>query len=306
MSRRTVRAVAPGKINVHLSVGALRSDGYHDLATVYQAISLYEVVEATEADGFSLEFTGPVDTSELSIDEDNLALRAARAVAAAGDVTAGVALRIEKHLPIAGGLAGGSADAAATLVACDALWGLELGRARLLEIAAELGSDVPFSLAGGMKIGTGRGEKLSSILHRGSYDWVLVFGDGELSTPVVFNELDKHRWSTSRDTGIIVLDPAVPTEVLQALRLGDVEMLADAVHNDLQAPALHLMPRLMGTLELGDRLGAVTGMISGSGPTCVFLCEDADSARELVAGFAAQGITGHHVTGPVPGARVVG
>lgn len=297
--------MAPGKINVHLSVGALRSDGYHDLATVFQAVSLYETVEATAADDFSVVFEGPLDTSELSSDGENLAIRAARAVAEAGGVEGGVALRIEKRLPIAGGMAGGSADAAATLVACDELWRLGLGRAKLLEMGAELGADVPFALTGGMAVGTGRGDRLSTLLHRGCFHWVLVFADGELSTPVVFNELDEHRWRTSRDTGIIVLDPTVPTAVMQALRLGDVEMLSDAMHNDLQAAALRLMPRLMGTLELGERLGAAAGIVSGSGPTCAFLCESSEEAEELVRGFAAQGVEGHHVTGPVAGARVV-
>lgn len=288
-----------------LSVGALRSDGYHDLATAFMAVNLFEFVEVTEAERFSVEFQGPVVSDDLSTEDDNLALRAARAIAEVAGIESGVRIRVEKHLPIAGGMAGGSADAAATLVACDALWNLHLGWDRLHEIGAGLGADIPFSLMGGLAVGTDRGDVLSPALCRGSFEWVLVFSDGELSTPVVFNELDAHRWRTSRDTGITVLEPRVPAAVLQALRLGDVQMLAEVMQNDLQAPALRLQPRLVGTLEVGERLGALAGIVSGSGPTCAFLCEDAEAAVDLVKALESQGITGHHVSGPVPGAKVV-
>lgn len=306
MTQRSIRACAPGKINVSLSVGALRSDGYHDLATAFMAVGLFEFVEVTAADDFSVEFHGPISAEDLTTDEDNLALRAARAVAKAGGVETGVSIRIEKHVPIAGGMGGGSADAAATLVACDALWELGLGRDRLYDIAAELGADVPFALIGGVAVGTERGDVLSPALSKGTFHWVLVFSDGELSTPVVFNELDAHRWRTSRDTGITVLEPRVPKEVLQGLRLGDTQMLAEAMQNDLQAAALRLQPRLVGTLELGERLGALAGIVSGSGPTCAFICDDANTAADLVQALESQGIKGHRVSGPVSGAKVMG
>ncbi|WP_293694979.1 4-(cytidine 5'-diphospho)-2-C-methyl-D-erythritol kinase [uncultured Agrococcus sp.] len=305
MTRRSVRAKAPGKINVYLGVGALRSDGFHDLATAFFSVNLFEFVEVMPTDDFSVSFHGPVSTDDLTTDDDNLAIRAAKALAKAGGIETGVSIRVEKHLPVAGGMAGGSADAAATLVACNELWGLDLGREGLLELGAELGADVPFSLMGGIAIGTGRGDVLSPALNRGSFEWVLVTPGGELSTPVVFNELDAHRWRTSRDTGITVIEPIVPAQVLQALRLGDAQMLAEAMHNDLQAPALKLHPRLVGVLELGERLGALSGLVSGSGPTCALLCEDADAAKQLVKALASHGIQGQRVTGPVSGAKVV-
>ncbi len=300
-----MRAKAPGKINVHLGVGALQDDGYHDVATAYQAVSLHELVEATEADDFSVRFSGPVPHEHLSTGADNLAIRAAMALARRGRVKGGVALSIEKHVPIAGGMGGGSADAAATLVACDELWGLHLGREALHEIGRELGADVPFALAGGTAVGTGRGDQLTPALARGQFHWVLAYADGGLSTPDVYRALDEHRALHAADIAPAHDVPTVDARVLQALRAGDPSMLAEVLQNDLQAPALRLMPRLAGTLELGERSGALAGIVSGSGPTVAFLCDSVASALEVQERLSAAQLTAVKVTGPVPGARVI-
>lgn len=302
---RVVRAKAPGKINVFLGVGALRTDGYHDLATGFLAVSLFETVEVRAADTFSLEVSGSLDVSTVPLGETNLAIRAARAVAEALGVDGGAHIRIDKNVPIAGGMGGGSADAAATLIACNELWGGGLSRDRLLELGAELGADVPFALTGGVALGTDRGDNLSPALHKGTMHWVLVPSDGELSTPVVFHELDKQRWKQQGELERVVTQPIVSMGALQALRHGDARMLAETMHNDLQAAALRLMPRLVGTLELGERMGALAGIVSGSGPTCAFLCEDESSARQLVEDFADQSIASVQVTSPVAGARLI-
>ncbi|WP_306231985.1 4-(cytidine 5'-diphospho)-2-C-methyl-D-erythritol kinase [Agrococcus beijingensis] len=305
VSRSTVRAKAPGKINVHLGVGSLQDDGYHDVATAYQAVSLYEIVEATSAPDFSVRFTGPIASSGLSTGADNLAIRAAMALARRGRVTDGVSLSIDKHVPIAGGMGGGSADAAATLVACDELWGLHLGRDALHEIARELGADVPFALAGGTAVGTGRGDQLTPALARGQFHWVLAYADDGLSTPDVYRALDEHRALHAADIAPAHDVPTVDARVLQALRAGDASMLAEALQNDLQAPALQLRPRLVGTLELGERSGALAGIVSGSGPTVAFLCDSVESAVELQASLGAAQVMAVKVTGPVPGARLI-
>jgi 4-diphosphocytidyl-2-C-methyl-D-erythritol kinase len=300
-----VRAKAPGKINVYLGVGSLQDDGYHEIATAYHAVSLLELVEAREADDFSVEFSGPVDTSALSTGADNLAVRAAMLLARHARISRGVALRIEKHVPVAGGMGGGSADAAATLVACAELWGLKVGRDELHRLAARLGADVPFALQGGTAVGTGRGDELSPALAQGQLHWVLAFSDDGLATPDVYAELDEHRKRHRADIMPAVRRPEVDARVLQALRLGDAHMLAEVLANDLQPAALHLAPRLAGTLELGERNGALAGIVSGSGPTCAFLCADLDAALELQIALSAARIPASKVTGPVGGARLI-
>lgn len=303
--RRSVTVRAPGKINVFFRVGALQDDGYHDVASLYQAVSLFEEVTATHSDEFTLRFGGPIDTEGLPTDESNLAIRAARMLADATGYAGGVDLTVLKRVPIAGGMGGGSADAAATLLACDELWETGLGRAGLLPIAAELGADVPFALEGGTAVGTGRGDELSPALAKGAFHWVLVLSDAGLSTPVVYNALDRHR-----DANFGALGPQpdlvkVDTAVLQAVRIGDADSLADAMHNDLQAAALKLAPGLIEVLELGESLGALAGIVSGSGPTVAFLVDDAQAAAELRSTFTRRGMSALTATGPVPGARVI-
>jgi len=300
-----VHARAPGKINVFLKVGALLDDGYHDVATAYQAVSLSEDVRAYPADDFSVSFAGSVDATGLPVDGSNLAIRAATLLARRAGFRGGVHLEIEKHVPIAGGMGGGSADAAATLLACDALWGTDLGREELLVLAGELGADVPFAFIGGTAIGTGRGDLLSPALAKGQFQWVFALADFGMSTPEVYRELDRHRDRHAQDIFPAEVQPQVDANVLQALRAGDPHMLAEVLHNDLQAPALHLEPELAAVIELGEENGALAGMISGSGPTVAFLAADLDNALELQIALSAARLNVVRATGPVHGARII-
>jgi 4-diphosphocytidyl-2-C-methyl-D-erythritol kinase len=300
-----VHAKAPGKINVFLKVGALLPDGYHDVAIAYQAVSLYEEVRAYPADDFSVTIAGTVELSRVPLDGSNIAIKAARLLARKTGYRGGAHLEIGKHVPVTGGMGGGSADAAATLLACDALWGTDLPREQMLAIATELGADVPFAFTGGTAIGTGRGDQLSPALAQGQFQWVLALADFGLSTPAVYSELDSHRDRHSQDIFPATAQPFVDANVLQALRAGDPHQLAETLYNDLQAPALHLEPSLASVLELGEENGALAGIISGSGPTIAFLTADLDNALELQIALSAARLNVVRVTGPVHGARLV-
>jgi 4-diphosphocytidyl-2-C-methyl-D-erythritol kinase len=300
-----VHVRAPGKVNLYLGVGAAGDDGYHEVATVYQAVSLFEDVRVWHDDEVSVSFTGPIDCSQLPTDETNIAVRAALLVAGEAGIDSGVRIEIEKNVPIAGGMAGGSADAAATLMACDALWNAGLSRETLHEMAATLGADVPFSLSGGTAIGLGRGDDLSPVLTQGRFDWVLALPQGELSTPRVYRELDAHRARHADELGPVDRHPSVGMELLQALRAGDPALLAEQLGNDLQAPALHLMHQLADVLELGERNGALAGLVSGSGPTVAFLTEDRESAIDLQIALSAAQLRAVRVSGPVHGTRLM-
>jgi len=304
-TQKMVHAKAPGKINVFLKVGALQDDGYHDVAIAYQAVSLYEDVRAYRDDEFSVGMTGTVEMSRVPLNDSNIAIKAARLLAKRTGYTGGVRLEIEKHVPVTGGMGGGSADAAATLLACDALWGTELPRDEMLALAAQLGADVPFALTGGTAIGTGRGDQLSPALAKGQFQWVLALADFGLSTPAVYNELDRHRERHAQDIFPAESQPSVDTNVLQALRAGDPRMLGETLYNDLQAPALHLEPTLTTVLEIGEENGALAGIVSGSGPTVAFLAADLDGALELQIALSAARLSVVRVTGPVHGARIV-
>jgi 4-diphosphocytidyl-2-C-methyl-D-erythritol kinase len=282
----------------------VRDDGYHDVATIFQAVSLVEEVTASESESFSVSFTGPIDTSALSVDESNLVLRAARAVAAESGYTGGADIQVIKRVPIAGGMGGGSADAAATLVAVDALWGTNLGMPRLAEIAATLGADVPFALHGGTALGVGRGDVLSPVLAKATFHWVLVLNEVGLSTPDVFRHLDRHRAEHSIEIETVAVDPAIDPNLLQALRSGDAMALGEYLRNDLQAAALQLMPNLGETLEFGETHGALAGIVSGSGPTVALLAADEVSAARLAASLTADGRNAISVSAPTVGARV--
>lgn len=300
-----VHVRAPGKINVYLGVGGRHEDGYHALATVFQAVSLYEEVIARDADDFSLSVVGVADPSTVPVDDRNLAMRAAKLLATATGYTGGVHLEIRKSVPVAGGMGGGSADAAAALVACDALWGTGLSPQRLHELAARLGADVPFALHGGTAVGTGRGDQLNPALARGRFDWVLVPSDEGLSTPEIYARLDTHR----AESGALADDPAlsldVPIPVLQALRAGDPHSLAACMFNDLEVPALLVRPALDDVINEGLHAGALSGIVSGSGPTVAFLCESAETARYVQDELVDAGRTALHVHGPVLGARII-
>lgn len=298
VSSVTVRA--PAKVNLHLSVGPLREDGFHDLVTVFHAVGLYDELTARRADALSLVVQGA--TAEgVPTDASNLAVRAVHLLAEHAGVPPHVSLLLHKGIPVAGGCAGGSADAAAALVACDVLWGLGLDKDELAAIGAELGSDVPFALHGGTALGTGRGEQLTPVLEHGTFTWVLALSDAGLSTPAVYGELDRLRAST-------VAVEADPAGVLAALRSGSVTALGRALHNDLQPAATSLQPELQRLLDAGLDLGAFGALVSGSGPTVAFLARDADHGTALAAALSGDGLCAavRVADGPVPGARVVG
>jgi 4-diphosphocytidyl-2-C-methyl-D-erythritol kinase len=291
---------ASAKVNLHLSVGALRSDGFHDLTTVFHAVDLSDQVEATPGEGVTLTITGE-GAGQLPTGGENLAVRAARLLAEHVGRKADVTLVIDKQIPVAGGCAGGSADAAATLVACDALWGTGLSRTGLAAIGARLGSDVPFALHGGTALGTGRGERLTPVLARGSTSWVLALADGGLSTPDVYRELDRRR--ESGPVGVV----SEPSAVLAALRSGDPVALGRALANDLQPAAVALAPHLRRLLDTGRELGALGCVVSGSGPTVALLARDPSAADDLAAALAGYDVCRgvRRADGPAPGARVV-
>ncbi|WP_395242489.1 4-(cytidine 5'-diphospho)-2-C-methyl-D-erythritol kinase [Agromyces sp. MMS24-K17] len=298
-----VHVRAPGKINLYFKVGALEEDGYHSVASAYQAVSLFEDVRAWLDDEITVSFRGGIDTTGVPTGRTNLAVRAARLLARTAGVPGGARLEITKHVPIAGGMGGGSADAAATLVACDALWGTGLSKDELHALAAQLGADVPFALTGGTAIGTGRGDRLNPALATGQFHWVLVTADHGLSTPTVYGELDElreqSRWQAPDGP------PVVDTAVLQALRAGDAHQLADSLANDLERAAVRLAPGLAQVLDLGRGLGALAGIVSGSGPTLAFLAAGSEAAIELQVALSAAGHTALRVRGPVPGARLM-
>ena len=305
LERGRVHVRAPGKINVFFEVGQVQEDGYHDVASAYQAVSAVEDVWASPADDITVAVAGTVDTAGVPLDDRNLAVRAARLLASETGYRGGVHLQIRKGVPVAGGMGGGSADAAAALVACDALWGTGLHSQELQALGARLGADVPFSLMGGTAIGVGRGDELSPALARGRFDWVIVTSERGLSTPEVYGALDAYRERHAPDIAPPPRRPSVDPDVLHALRAGDAGMLAACVRNDLQTAALVLRPDLAGVLEEGERAGALAGIVSGSGPTLAFLAADPESAIELQVMLSAAGHTALHVHGPVPGARVI-
>ncbi|ORT58529.1 4-(cytidine 5'-diphospho)-2-C-methyl-D-erythritol kinase [Streptomyces sp. CB03238] len=294
----TVRV--PAKVNVQLAVGAARPDGFHDLANVFLAVSLYDEVTATPADELRITCSGP-DADQVPLDATNLAARAALALAERHGISPDVHLHIAKDIPVAGGMAGGSADGAGALLACDALWGTGASRDELLDICAELGSDVPFSLVGGAALGTGRGERLTPLEVGGTFHWVFAVADGGLSTPAVYGEFDR------LVAGTDVPAPAASPALLDALRTGDAALLAGALANDLQPAALSLRPSLAATLTAGTAAGALAGLVSGSGPTTAFLVKDEDAARTVADALLASGTcrTARVASSPAPGATVV-
>lgn len=296
----SVTARAPGKVNLALVVGPLRDDGYHELVNVFHAVSLVDDVTATPADDVTCSVEG-VHAERVPCDGTNLAVRAARLLAERTGVDDGVHLHISKQIPVAGGMAGGSADAAAALLACDALWQTALSKDDLLELAADLGSDVPFALVGGTAVGTGRGERLTPALARGEYEWVVALNEAGLSTPAVYGELDRLR------EGRAVPGPSVPEDLMQALRSGDPEALGAALANDLEPAACSLAPELERTLEVGREYGALGAMVSGSGPTVAFLVRDHEQALDISVALTASGAADdvRRCRGPVPGARVL-
>ncbi len=271
----------PAKINISLKVGPRRSDGFHELATVFHAVSLYDIVTVEERPagaGIALECS----TFGVPVDAGNLAWQAALLMAREGDRPADLHIELSKGIPAAGGMAGGSADAAGTMLAVNELWQLGLSKERLQELAALLGSDVPFCVAGGTQLGSGRGEVLTPVLARGQYHWVVATASIGLPTPEVFRELDRLRPEAD--------EPHVSEAVMSALRSADLRALGRALENDLQAPSLSLKPSLRRTLEAGIEAGALGALVSGSGPTCVFLVRDDEHAIDVQIALTASGL----------------
>jgi 4-diphosphocytidyl-2-C-methyl-D-erythritol kinase len=340
----TVRV--PAKVNLQLAVGPLRADGFHDLVTVFHAVSLFDEVTVRPADRTSVRVTGE-DADAVPVGRANLAARAAAALAkAAGPgrvAKSAVAIEIRKRIPVAAGLAGGSADAAAALVACNQLWQAGLSGPELSQVAAGVGSDVAFALLGGTAVGVGRGEQLTAALAAGTYHWVLAFSAGGLSTPEVYATCDRLRaaraasssqppWPAEPSRPPLPAEPPWPpqparspqpaqplrplrplrppqlsTELMAALRSADPAAVGPLLANDLQPAALSLRPELRRTLSAGRELGAIGAVVSGSGPTCAFLAADAGHARELAVSLTGAGVCRAvtRVHGPVHGAAII-
>ena len=282
----------PAKLNIALQVGPARDDGFHELATIYHAVSLCDTITVSDVpvgSGISIVCTN----EDVPVDNRNLAWKAATVIAQKANVRPDVQIRIDKGIPVAGGMAGGSTDAAGTLIALNELWQLDYTKDELLELASELGSDVPFCIAGGTQLGHGRGELLSPVLAKGTFHWVIATAQAGLSTPAVYAKLDEIRPDAE--------EPHIPEEVMAALRTNDARALGLALHNDLQAAAIVLKPSLQRTLEAGIEAGALGAIVSGSGPTCVFLARDTEHALDVQisltgSGFAHDVMTAH---GPV-------
>lgn len=306
--RVTVRV--PGKINLELVVGPRRSDGYHDLVTIFQAVSVYDEVRVEPAAHWSITMSGP-HAEGVPVDNSNIALRAARALAGRAEdfVELGkvsqigpVSISIDKHIPVAAGMAGGSADAAAALVGCAELWDLSVLREDLQVIARDIGADVPFMLHGGTAVGSGRGDDIAPVLSQGVAHWVLWVSTGAgLSTAQVYAEFDRLHGDGTPPT------PSLSPHLISALRTMDPEAMGSALHNNLTPAALSLQPALQTVLDAGLDLGAHGAVISGSGPTVAFLVASPAHALDLSMGLAARGPGGDIVraTGPVSGAHVV-
>jgi 4-diphosphocytidyl-2-C-methyl-D-erythritol kinase len=294
----SVRVRVPAKVNLHLGVGPVRPDGYHELLTVFHAVALYDEVTATAADGLSLTIDG-IGATDLPADRGNLAWRAAELLATATGVEAHVRLELRKAIPVAGGLAGGSADAAATLLACARLWGVD---ADLPALAARLGSDVAFLLMGGTAVGRGRGEQLAGVPAHATLHWVLATANYGISTAAAYTEIDRLRDVRSAPEPI-----AAPDALLAALAAGDAAGVGAALANDLQPAAFALRPELRRTYESGLEAGALGGVVSGSGPTCAFLCADPDQADHVSAIVRAEGLCRDAIiaSGPAPGAELL-
>ncbi len=291
----------PGKVNLGLSVGPLDSDGYHEIVTLFQAISLYDDVTVkigSEGAGITLDASGSTSTG-VPLDETNLAYRAADVMIRKFQLDSDIDIHLKKEIPVAGGMAGGSADAAGVIVGIDSLFELGLSRDELERIGSELGSDVPFGIAGGTAIGRGRGDQLTPVLSQGTYQWVLALSNSGLSTPAVYGECDRLR------EGLSIAKPSANDALLQALRAGDARELGKALSNDLQSAACSLRPALRLVLDVGNDYGALGCIVSGSGPTVAFLVEDEERALDLTVALSASGVVGGVVraSGPTYGAR---
>jgi 4-diphosphocytidyl-2-C-methyl-D-erythritol kinase len=303
MPVKKVTVRVPAKINLQLSVGPREADGYHNLVTVFQAISIFDevTVEFTPAkSGVTISITGD-QTHGVPADANNLAVKAVELMAKEYDLEVDAHIEIKKAIPVAGGMAGGSADAAATIVAIDYLYSLGMSREEMTEIASQLGSDVPFMLSGGTAIGTGHGEQLTAALSRGTYHWVLALSTVGLSTPAVYTECDRLR------SGSEIAEPQTNEQLMQALLAADPKAVGANLVNDLQAAACSLRPALRLVLDVGQEYGALGALVSGSGPTVAFLVSDEEAGLDLAVALTASGVVGSvaRAFGPVHGAKIL-
>ena len=297
----TVRV--PAKVNLQLAVGPREADGFHNLVTVFQAISIYDDVTITKLEpgsGITIAITGD-QTHGVPADSTNLAVKAAQLIADEYDFVIDAHIEIKKSIPVAGGMAGGSADAAAVIVGLSELYDLDISREESLEFGARLGSDVPFMITGGTAIGQGRGDQLTAALSRGTYHWVLALSSVGLSTPAVYQECDRLR------AGLDIAAPQTSDALMQSLLAADPKAVGLALQNDLQSAACSLRPALTLVLDVGEEYGALGAIVSGSGPTVAFLVENEEQGLDLAVALTSSGVVGNvaRAFGPVPGAKVI-
>ena len=303
MRSRGVIARVPAKVNLQLAVGPLGADGFHEVTTVFQAISLFDdvtVETAVENNGISIQVTGQTSTGVPS-DSSNLAVKAATLMIKNYDLPSDINIKLKKEIPVAGGMAGGSADAAGVIVGLDSLFELGLSRDEMEMVGSKIGADVPFSICGGVAIGTGRGDQITPALFKGSYNWVLALSGQGLATPSVYAECDRLR------EGLSISTPVVSEQLMQALRAGDAKALGKSLSNDLQPAACSLRPALRLVLDVGLDYGALGGIVSGSGPTVAFLVKDDEHAMDLTVALSSSGVISSVVraSGAVAGARII-
>ena len=298
--RNSVEVQVPAKVNLQLSVGPKESDGFHEVVTVFQAISIFDNLKISRSEQFDITLEGDF-INGVPIDQNNLVSKAVEIMAERFEIDKNLSIEINKCIPVAGGMAGGSADAAGTLLGIDQLFGLGLSKEELSEVARKLGSDVPFMLHGGTAVGRGRGDEITPALSRGNYHWVIAVSSNGLATPAVYGECDRLR------TGLDIKAPALNDELLQALLSGDANRVGKALNNDLQAAAISLRPALRLILDTGQEYGALGGIVSGSGPSVAFLVADEDHSLDLAVALTSSGVVGSvaRAQGPVSGAKII-
>ena len=303
MPIKSVTVRVPAKVNLQLSVGPRESDGFHQLVTVFQAISIFDDVTikiGEQGGGIDISVSGD-QIHGVPTDASNLVAKAVELIAKKFEIDIDVSIDIKKSIPVAGGMAGGSADAAAAIVAIDELFDLKMTREEMHEIASQLGSDVPFLLSGGTAIGQGRGDQLTAALSRGTYHWVLALSSVGLSTPAVYGECDRLR------QGLDISEPQISDALMQALLSADPSAVGKLLINDLQPAACSLRPALRLILDVGQEYGALGAIVSGSGPTVAFLVSDEEHGLDLAVALSASGVVGSvtRAYGPVYGAKVI-
>ena len=302
-SSASVTVRVPAKVNLQLAVGPREADGFHNLVTVFQAISIYDdvtITKTTPGSGITIAITGD-HTHGVPADSTNLAVKAAQLIADDYDFAVDIHIDVVKSIPVAGGMAGGSADAAAVIVGLNDLYNLEMSREEMLEFGAQLGSDVPFMITGGTAIGQGRGDQLTAALSRGTYHWVLALSTVGLSTPAVYQECDRLR------AGLDIAAPQTSDALMQSLLAADPKAVGLALQNDLQSAACSLRPALTLVLDVSEEYGALGAIVSGSGPTVAFLVGDEEQGLDLAVALTSSGVVGSvaRAFGPVHGAKVI-